>query len=274
MKKIKKYAHFCAPYLLDPTNPVTVNLIGAGGSGSSMLTALARIDFALCGLGHAGLEVNVIDPDTIERANGGRLLFTEEEVGLPKAVAFVNRVNRTFGSYWKAFAQPFSDEIPMANIFISCVDSVEVRFQIADRLKKFRENGQMYRDTPYYWMDFGNNRDCGQVLLSSVATSKQPKSKKFIPVAYLPFVTDEYGSDLLSAEVGDNTPSCSLAEALEKQELFINSAMAASGAALLWQLFREGMLTNRGFFVNMEDFRMQPIKVSSAVKANVQKMAA
>ncbi|MDM8175946.1 PRTRC system ThiF family protein [Olivibacter sp. 47] len=274
MKKIKKYAHFCAPYLLDPTNPVTVNLIGAGGTGSSMLTALARIDFALCSLGHAGLDVNVIDPDTIERANAGRLLFTEEEVGLPKAVAFVNRVNRTFGTYWKAFDQPFSEDIPMANIFISCVDSVDVRFQVADRLKQFREKRQMYRDTPYYWMDFGNNRDCGQVLLSTVTATKQPKSKKFIPVAHLPFVTDEYGSDLLSAEAGEDTPSCSLAEALEKQELFINSTVASNGAALLWQLFRKGMLTNRGFFINLEDFRMQSIKVSSGIKANIEKIAA
>jgi hypothetical protein len=53
-----------------------------------------------------------------------------------------------------------------------------------------------------------------------------------------------------------------LAEALEKQDLFINSTLANLGASLLWQMFREGMLYNRGFFVNLKDFRTQPLKVA------------
>lgn len=271
MKVMKKQVHFAPSYLLNPTNPIAVNLIGAGGTGSCMLTALARMNYALNKLGHAGLQVRVIDPDTIERANGGRLLFTEAEVGLPKAVAFVNRVNRTFGTDWKAITDTFSERIPMASINISCVDNVEARFAIADRLKTIKDNRYWYRDAPYYWMDFGNNRDCGQVVLATVAQIEQPKSRKFIPVGELPFVTDEYGQDLLSAEAEDNLPSCSLAEALERQELFINSALANNGAALLWQLFRKGMLRHRGFFMNLDGFRMQPIKIKQAGKYSEKK---
>lgn len=86
--------------------------------------------------------------------------------------------------------------------------------------------------------------------------------RKFKTVEALPMVTDEFRDLLEAAELTDNTPSCSLAEALTKQDLFINSALANLGASLLWQLFREGMLTNRGFFLNLHEFRSQPIKVA------------
>jgi hypothetical protein len=49
-------------------------------------------------------------------------------------------------------------------------------------------------------------------------------------------------------------------EALTKQDLFINSALANLGAPLLWTLFREGMLSNRGFFLNLRNFARNPLK--------------
>ena len=86
--------------------------------------------------------------------------------------------------------------------------------------------------------------------------------RKFRTVDTLPMVTDEFRDLLENSELTDNTPSCSLAEALTKQDLFINSALANLGSSLLWQLFREGMLSNRGFFLNLHEFRSTPIKVA------------
>jgi hypothetical protein len=40
----------------------------------------------------------------------------------------------------------------------------------------------------------------------------------------------------LEAQDDSNEPSCSLAEALEKQDLFINSTLANMAASLLWNL--------------------------------------
>lgn len=52
MKKI----HFTDRYLLNPRHPVTVFVIGAGGTGSQVITNLARMNMALQALGHPGAE--------------------------------------------------------------------------------------------------------------------------------------------------------------------------------------------------------------------------
>ena len=57
IKSEKKKVHFVDNCLIYPTNPITINLIGAGGTGSQMLTALARMNHALTELNHAGLSV-------------------------------------------------------------------------------------------------------------------------------------------------------------------------------------------------------------------------
>ena len=93
MRKI----HYTDQYLLNPYHPVTVFVIGAGGTGSQVVTCLARMGMALQALGHPGLHVTVFDPDTVTEANIGRQLFSEAETGLNKAVALVTRINRFFG---------------------------------------------------------------------------------------------------------------------------------------------------------------------------------
>ena len=81
-------------------------------------------------------------------------------------------------------------------------------------------------------------------------------------MASLPFVTEEFGELLKQSEAEDNTPSCSLAEALQHQELFINSSLTQMGCSLLWGLFRNGMIPYKGFFHNLKDFTTHPIKVA------------
>lgn len=265
MKTEKTKAHFTDNYLLNPTNPIEVNLIGAGGTGSQMLTALARMNHALTALGHAGLQLTLWDDDTVAEANLSRQLFAECELGLYKSVALINRINRFFGTYWKAQIKRFEKngigKLPeqcKASITISCVDNVSARFGIADILKELQHE-RTFRNKPSYWIDFGNSRYSGQVVLSTIGKINQPTSKKYETVDVLPFVTDEYAELLRASESTDDSPSCSLAEALEKQDLFINSTLAQLGGAMLWQLFREGMVQHRGFFLNLKTFRTQPL---------------
>jgi PRTRC genetic system ThiF family protein len=145
--KIKENIHIVPHYLLQPTNPISVNLIGVGGTGSVLLTALARINHALLALGHAGLMVRAFDSDNVEEANMGRQLFSYGEVGMNKAVALINRVNRFFGTAWKAFDCAYADhgDKPkpefMANISLSCVDTVSARLVIANLLERISTQG-------------------------------------------------------------------------------------------------------------------------------------
>ena len=265
---MKTNVHFTDSDLINPTNPILINLIGAGGTGSKVLTALMEMNHSLIELGHAGLQIRLWDDDVITQANLGRQRFAECEIGLYKSVALINRANRFSGTNWKAqtikFEKDCLDKLPenaRACIYISCVDSVKARFEIADILK-ILNNGKAYSNRPRYWLDFGNSQHTGQVVLSTIGTIQQPNSERFETVASLPLVTDEFGELLKQSEEQDDTPSCSLAEALEKQDLFINSSLAQIGCSLLWNLFRYGMTQYRGFFHNLKDFRTHPIKVA------------
>ena len=268
MNTAKQKIHFTDSDLINPTNPILVNLIGAGGTGSKVLTALMEMNHSLIELGHAGLQIRLWDDDVITQANLGRQRFAECEIGLYKSVALINRANRFSGTNWKAETVKFEkdrlDKLPEnagASIYISCVDSVKARFGIADILN-ILNNGKAYSNRPRYWLDFGNSQHTGQVLLSTIGRIKQPNSEKYETVASLPFITDEFGELLKQSEEQDDTPSCSLAEALEKQDLFINSSLVQMGCSLLWGLFRNGMTEYRGFFHNLKEFNTHPIKVT------------
>lgn len=268
-KAVKLCVHIVDKVLLNPYNPITINLIGAGGTGGQFLTALGRMNHALIELHHPGLMLRVFDDDKVEPANLGRQLFPTADLGMYKAVSLVNRINLFFGTNWKAITERYNRDtllenagLGMAELTISCVDTVSARFEIAELLTEITRKVSYARCKPLYWMDFGNSKDTGQVVLSTLINIKQPESKKFNVVESLPLVTTEFRELLQHSENTDNTPSCSLADALGKQDLFINSALANLGASLLWQVFREGMLFNRGFFLNLKEFRSTPLKVA------------
>ena len=142
MKKI----HYTDSYLLSPYHPVTVHVIGAGGTGSQVATNLARMDMALRALGHPGLHVTVFDPDTVSEANIGRQLFSASEIGLNKAVVLVTRINRFFGGTWTAESRRYpvrkagkDDKGRWANIIITCTDNIRSRLDLWRLLKKKTE---------------------------------------------------------------------------------------------------------------------------------------
>lgn len=268
MNTEKMKVHFTDSDLINATNPVSVNLIGAGGTGSKVLTALLEMNHSLIALGHAGLHVRLWDDDRVTEANLGRQRFAGCETGLYKSVALINRANRWSGTNWKAetikFERDSLGRLPEhagASIFITCVDSVKARFEIADILKTLN-NSRYYINRPRYWLDYGNSQHTGQVILSTIGSIRQPHSEKYETVASLPLVTEEFGELLKQSEATDDTPSCSLAEALERQDLYINASLAQMGCSLLWSLFRNGLTEYKGFFLNLKTFHSRPVKVA------------
>lgn len=272
--------HNTVPYLLNPQHLITVNLIGAGGTGSNVLQLLGRMNEALVGLGHPGIHVRVWDGDTVSAANVGRQLYSPVEVGMNKAVAKINAINRYYGYGWEAHPEHFNllTSKP-ANIYLSCVDSAATRVGIAKVIAEMAA-AQPY-EKGYYWMDFGNSYRSGQVVLGSVgdylldhlspgfhhphSMNEPPESmvkafKEAQARRVLPNVLELF-PELETMPEEDNQPSCSLAQALGRQDLYINSMLANAGMQLLWNLFRNGGTDIQGMYLNLETMTMNPIKI-------------
>lgn len=261
-----KRVHHIDNYLINPQHPITVNLIGAGGTGSQVLTCLARLDTALIGLGHPGLFVTVYDPDIVTEANIGRQLFSPSDIGLNKAQCLVTRINNFFGYDWRAIPDIYPTVLKetrrdnLANITITCTDNIRSRLDMWNVLKAVPVNDYRNYETPLYWMDFGNTQTTGQVILGTVPKKiSQPKSNLYETVESLKVITRFVTYERVKET--DSGPSCSLAEALEKQDLFINSTLAQLGCNILWKMFRHGMIEHHGLFLNLETMRVNPISV-------------
>jgi PRTRC genetic system ThiF family protein len=254
--------HNTISYLLDPQHKVTVDLIGLGGTGSQVLTMLGRMDSALRALGHPGLHVRGWDFDTVEQSNMGRQLFSPSDLGVNKAVCLVTRINRFFGQNWEAWPQKYesvsghkNEDRQTSNITITCVDTIRARKDVSKKL--YTERAPQYGDRDlrkaYYWMDFGNTQKMGQVVLATVGDQTPPDNQ--LPTVF------ELFPDFQNQKDEDSGPSCSMAEALGKQDLFINSTLANVGMAILWKLFREGRISSQGAFLNLETLSLSPINL-------------
>lgn len=277
---IKKPVHYTEQYIIDPPHPVTINVIGCGGTGSQVINSLARMHSALKALNHPGLFIKAVDPDRVTKANMGRQLFSSADIGIPKCDVLVSRVNRFFGTDWEGVPILYDEhaKIASANITISCVDTGAARSGIKKALFKPHHLSQRIgggwgqRDAtnfvnpyeyPYYWMDFGNMMDRGQVVIGTVRAIKQPDKSDFNCVEQLPTI-DKYHPDILRDRKGeDQGPSCSLAEALSKQDLFINTNLANMGLGILWKMFRELRIEHHGCYVNLASLNVNPIKISA-----------
>lgn len=253
--------HYSLNYLLNPVHRISVALIGAGGTGSQLLPELARIDHALYKLGHPGLAVTVYDDDIVTEANIGRQLFSGADIGLNKAMVLVDRINSFYGLDWVSIAEryPQASNFQSHNITLTCVDNVDSRIMIGRRLRNLKEKSHMDEEKPWYWMDFGNQTDRGQVVLGTLQSIPQPHSDTIEGVGTLPGVDELF--DLSTVDEKDSGPSCSLAEALSKQDLFINSMLAQVGGNLLWKLITEGGIDYHGAYVNLKTMKVNPIKL-------------
>ncbi len=64
--------------------------------------------------------------------------------------------------------------------------------------------------------------------------------------------TAELYSEIVDGTLdNDDRPSCSAAEALERQEPFVNQVLAQHALALLARLFRYGTVSYHGGFINL-----------------------
>ena len=223
-------------FKIQTDGPARIAVAGCGGTGSQVLVTLARLDAALRALGGNGLHVDCYDPDKVSPANCGRQVFYDCDVGKFKSMVLAERLRLCFPGF-EVQGEPCKFHFYEYDIMISCVDSRKARRDICKQRGKFR----------LYHIDCGNGADFGQVLFGN-GTKNLPWPEVAEP-------------DLVREGPEDDTPSCSMAEALEKQELFVNDYAARIAGTLLWNLFRRGYTEIRGAYYNLNPVMVNPIKI-------------
>lgn len=233
------------------TRRVNVLVVGAGGNGSRMLTGLAELDHAIRALGHPfGLHVTVADDDRVSPSNIGRQPFYPADVGQFKSVVLTHRINVAYGLDWHAATERVDENTRIeADLVIGAVDTRAARRAI---------NAACSRGGVKLHLDLGNQADTGQVILGEPLSRWERIEMR---PERLPTVTDLFPEILDDTVPEDDAPSCSMAEALDKQALFINRAVSDAALALLWRLFRHGEIDHHGVFINQATGRTTPLAI-------------
>jgi PRTRC genetic system ThiF family protein len=263
--------HYTEPYLMNPAHAITVGLVGLGGTGSNVLRELARINEALIATGSPGLHVRAWDTDSFTAANVGRQNMSPADFGVNKATVLITRVNRYYGYNWEGIEKKYTGKKDLSNIIITCVDTAAARVEIGNNItihiKEINGDKTQYRhlhdaQKPYYWLDFGNDKFTGQAVIGTLIPVKQPKIQSEPVKGSLKTVLQEY-PQLRKMKSPRNHQSCSAAEALDNQDLFINSLISQWGCQLLWQLLKTGYIENRAVFVNSQAMSVAPLKITA-----------
>lgn len=219
-----------------------------------MLLHLTRLGRALDALGGPSLDVVVYDGDEVSEANLARQPFHPADLNQPKATTLVNRINLTYGTSFESKPHHFGpDTIPGSapNLLISCVDTRSARQAIHQAYQG--PWVKAYTTQPDYYLDLGNERETGQVLLGTYNDRKAE-----VP---LPTCAEKWPEMLDPSQEDEDEPSCSTEEALRKQDLFINDQVCSQAIQIIWRLFRHGKIRYHGAFCNLETGRVNPVPV-------------
>jgi PRTRC genetic system ThiF family protein len=254
--------HRIHPELLK--HKVRVLVVGCGGNGSAIAAGLPYLHQALLAYGHPeGLHVTLLDADVISPTNCVRQPFSRSEVGLYKSVVLANRMNLFWGLDWQGVPQQLSDRqrLEGADIVIGCVDTRAARAAI----QKCTEG----RSEVDYWLDLGNNAASGQFVLGEPLNQRNRRSNLRLRTVC------ELFPEIIQSELdGDGMPSCSAAEALERQEPFVNPTLANHALALLTRLFRYGSISYHGAFVGLSSIAgVQALRVDPRYWQRLRKKA-
>jgi PRTRC genetic system ThiF family protein len=228
--------------LLD-NHKILVHVIGCGGTGSHVLTNLAMINEGMKHHGRNELLVTAFDDKVVSDHNIGRQTFSHADIGRPKSVVMIERINRFYRYGWEAISNKWTTDYSLPHIIISAVDLVAPRIEINNAFKSNIPNKSSY------WIDIGNGESDGQVVLAH----KNVRNKTTLPT----FI-DMFGNDIPEDK---EAPSCSAVESLAKQDMFINKFMATLATNMLWTLLVNFRIHYRAIFANLADMDISKVPV-------------
>ncbi|PSV28056.1 PRTRC system ThiF family protein [Photobacterium sp. GB-72] len=233
----------------------SIALVGAGGTGSFIFRELIALDNLLRRVGGQGFTLTVFDPSEVREANIGRQAFFEDEVGLNKAKALVTGQHmQGLNLDWKYKSTTFNYYTAQEyEIVITAVDVPKVRYELGQRWS----DSTLSKET--LWLDVGNDENSGNVILGHLS-KRADKDALRLPNCY-----DLYG-EMYNVE-HDDKKSCSLQDAILKQNFGVNQMAARLAVQLLTNLFTKGFINNHGAMFNTETMTTTPLNIDPNVWA-------
>jgi PRTRC genetic system ThiF family protein len=217
-----------------------ITLVGAGGTGSYLASLLAQMAYTLNKItdGQKSVSIRIIDDDVVSEANIGRANFYPCDLGLLKAEVIADRLRYGLGvdiTTCTKKLNPIGYFNRHCDLVVTCVDSAKFRWEFG------RANSNATTET--LWVDVGNGAHDGQVIVGHLG---KPNGEKY------PNIYDLYGDIMLDAD-DDDQPSCSLEEALFRQDLGVNHHAATRAFNAIWSLVRHGKLNYSADYFNFQE---------------------
>lgn len=257
--------------------------VGAGGTGSFTALAIARLLYELRESGKE-VELLVVDPDRVESGNIPRSNFCAAEIGSFKAQSLAKRITLAWGFECHYANELFNADVHLKQssgdyraltVIVGCVDNHHARRDIhraVERLQGYQSN-----DAPnIWWIDAGNGKFSGQVLIGSTTKRLKPANHfvgssicRSLPAPSL------LHPDLLVSEKKSRSAeleglSCPDRIRLGEQSLNINQRVAVEIAEMLAEMFLTRSLKRFAAYFDLEtgtcrSLYCTPDKVAAAV---------
>lgn len=250
----------------------TIVLVGCGGTGSFLAEAVCRL---LIG---RSSRLYLVDPDRVESHNVARQAFDRRDVGRFKAEVLAERLARRFEREVSFSVLPYDRELHARvfseasndlNLVIGCVDNAAARRSIAETLDSPSRGGR--RTQRIWWIDAGNGRNSGQVLLGNT-TRTEALRRAFIPARgrcrALPAPSLQRPDLLHASPEPRPQPDCAEAVADGEQGPTINQVVASIAAGYVEKLLC-GTCSWMASYFDLDDGMLRCLPADPKIVANI-----
>lgn len=250
--------------------------VGAGGTGSFCAMNLARLCFELR-LRQKSVSLTIVDPDVVEENNIPRSNFCFAEIGLNKAETLARRISAAWGMETGFVKEGFRPALLHGKtsgwndnraqeklvVIVGCVDNNLARRQIHEAVKYHNESSYNSAAPRLWWIDGGNGRDSGQVLIGNRLSEKEIyESAAKSPILSLLPAPGLQHPELLEQAKPISAAASSVAETdaitcaerirLGEQSLNVNQRVAVEIAQMLTELLLTNSLKRFATYFDLE----------------------
>jgi PRTRC genetic system ThiF family protein len=250
--------------ILPQFESITLALVGCGGTGSWLAPSVVRVARLLSEKFGKRVHVFFVDPDKVEQKNCYRQNFCEAEVGRFKADSLAYRYGLAWGVEVIALSDRFknihhSELMQTASrLIIGCVDGPAGRKEIFDGV---------LHNSGAWWLDCGNHKSAGQVLLGCGGSSPDPFSLPGF-CSWLPLPSTQHPELLeLIPEIereGENL-SCADLALLDSQGLSINQRIASEAADFLVRMLITRDLERMATYIDLASGSSRSVYITKEI---------